>query len=119
MAGSLAFEIPFPPSMNTYWRHVGHKTLLSAKGRQYREDVIAAVIHAGVSRKLTGRLRVTLSMYPPTRRECDVDNYLKAPLDAMTHAGVWMDDKQIDDLRIIRGEKRENGALEVFIDSIQ
>jgi Holliday junction resolvase RusA-like endonuclease len=25
----------------------------------------------------------------------DVDNYLKAPLDAITHAGIWSDDKWI------------------------
>jgi crossover junction endodeoxyribonuclease RusA len=119
MAGSLAFELPFPPSMNTYWRHVGHKTLLSAKGRQYRDDVIAAVLCAGVARRFEGRLKVTILACPPDRKRRDLDNYLKAPLDAMTHAGVWLDDSQLDEIRIMRGAVRKDGALEIYLDIVE
>ncbi|MEY4713325.1 MAG: hypothetical protein RIS88_2775 [Pseudomonadota bacterium] len=38
----------------------------------------------------------------PDRRRRDLDNTLKATQDAMTHAGIWDDDSQIDDLRIVR-----------------
>ena len=38
-------------------------------------------------------VRVRLDFYPKTNRSFDVDNRIKAILDALTHAGVWYDDK--------------------------
>ncbi|CAD2254884.1 RusA family crossover junction endodeoxyribonuclease [Xanthomonas arboricola pv. juglandis] len=32
----------------------------------------------------------------------DIDNYAKAPLDAITHAGIWPDDKWIESLYAIK-----------------
>lgn len=116
--GSLAFVLPFPPSVNTYWRTFRGRMLISAKGRQYRDDVLAAVLHADARRQFSGRLRVALVARPPDRRRRDVDNYLKAALDALTHAGVYLDDSQIDELTIKRGEVEKDGALEVYIDHL-
>ena len=115
---SLAIELPFPPSVNTYWRTFRGRMLISAKGREYRESVLAAVLHADARKHFVGRLRLAVSMYPPDRRRRDVDNFLKATLDALTHAGVYEDDSQIDELTIKRGEVREGGALEVFVDEL-
>lgn len=33
------FTLPFPPSNNTYYRHVDSKVLLSEKGRKYKKLV--------------------------------------------------------------------------------
>lgn len=52
---------------------------------------------------LTGRLKVTFVLVPPTAHRRDLDNHLKAAQDALTHAGFWRDDGQVDDLRIVRG----------------
>lgn len=41
--GMVTLVLPFPPSMNTYWRNLNGRTLLSAKGRRYKSEVIAAV----------------------------------------------------------------------------
>lgn len=101
----LILRLPYPPSVNTYWRHVvmGKRAtvLLSVKGRQYREAVQACVMQAGCP-QVTGRLAVTLEMYMPTRRECDLDNLPKGILDGLTHAAVWSDDSTIDALQIYR-----------------
>jgi len=37
----------------------------------------------------------TYAMYAPTKKRNDVDNLLKAVLDALTDAGLWIDDGQV------------------------
>ena len=103
----LEITLPWPPSVNHYWRHVGARTLISKAGRQYREDVGAAVLEARASGwdvPVLGRLAVTILVRPPDKRRRDLDNLLKAPLDALEAAGVYDDDSQIDSLEIRRGE---------------
>lgn len=34
-------ELPYPPSINHYWRRVGSRTLISREGRRFRERVVA------------------------------------------------------------------------------
>jgi crossover junction endodeoxyribonuclease RusA len=110
----IELELPWPPSMNRYWRHVGAKTLLSRAGRKYRQAVTLRVVLAGRPR-IDGRLAVEIEAFAPDRRKLDLDNRLKAILDALEHAGVYADDEQIDDLHIRRGEVRKGGALAVVI----
>ncbi|EOO6190302.1 RusA family crossover junction endodeoxyribonuclease, partial [Escherichia coli] len=43
------------------------------------------------------------------------DNILKAPLDALTHAGVLIDDEQFDEINIVRGKPVSGGRLGVKI----
>lgn len=112
-----AITLPFPPSNNTYYRRVGAKTLISAKGRAYCKAVIKACIEAGISRQ-DGRLAVVIKACPPDRRRRDLDNMLKGLLDALTHGGAWEDDSQIDQLAIIRGPIKALGCVEVTISEI-
>ena len=103
----LCFELPWPPSMNHYWRRVGAKTLISRDGRKFRREVLDTIFE--LSRQfemrrlhVTGRLSVEIDAYPPDRRRRDLDNVLKPLLDALQHAGVYDDDSQIDSLKIVR-----------------
>lgn len=98
----MDLELPFPPSVNHLWRRVGHRTLLSRGGRAFRRAVLATLAARGV-RPIAGRLAVTIDVHPPDRRRRDLDNALKALLDALQHGGAYHDDAQIDDLRIRRG----------------
>lgn len=113
----ITLTLPWPPSFNHYWRHVGRRVLISAAGRDYRKAVQVASIFAGVRRQPPSldRLAVRITAYPPDRRHRDLDNLLKAPLDALTHAGWWRDDSQIDELQITRGEVVALGAIFVGI----
>ena len=113
-----AIVLPWPPSNNTYYRRVGAKTLISAKGRDYCKAVIKACAEARISR-LDGRLAVAIKACPPDRRRRDLDNLLKGLLDALTHGGAWEDDSQIDQLAIIRGPIQALGCVEVTISEIE
>ena len=106
--------LPWPPSVNTYWRQFRGRAILSKAGRQYR-DVAVAAARAQHVPTLKGRLSVTLHVMPPDKRRRDLDNLPKGVLDALTHAEVYEDDSQIDDLHIIRGERHEGGAVVVKI----
>ena len=54
--------------------------------------------------------------WPRSLRVIDLDNVLKATLDCMQAAGLYENDGQIDDLRIIRMEPcRPCGKLDVRV----
>lgn len=108
--------LPFPPSVNRYWRNVRGRTLISEAGRIYRQLVIQEALVARPVR-FEGPLRVSISAWLPDSRRRDADNMLKAPLDALTHAGYIDDDSQILDLRIRKaGIDRQRPRLEVTIE---
>lgn len=109
--------LPWPPSNNTYYRRVGAKTLISEKGRQYTRAVTQLCAVARLARR-EGRLQVVITACPPDRRQRDLDNMLKGLLDALTHGGAWVDDSQIDDLRIVRGPVTTGGTVSVEIQEI-
>jgi len=56
-------------------------------------------------------------LFMPDRRKRDIDNTLKALLDALTHAGVWLDDSQVVDLRI-RKSPTLGGFVSVIIEEL-
>ena len=66
--------LPWPPSVNAYWRTVQGRTMVSKKGRIYKQAATRAVLAAGANKHLSGRLRVKLTAYPPDRRRRDIDN---------------------------------------------
>lgn len=125
----MIITLPYPPSANTYWRHISKgklagRHLISEKGRAYREAVIESVLLQGARKKLEGLLKVEIAVYVPDRRRRDTDNLLKSLFDSMTHAGVWIDDSQVDDHRIYRvrngnGELVIEGKVVVKIEAMQ
>ncbi len=108
------FELPFPPSVNHYWRRVGPRTLISRGGRRYRQDVTRRLRSRSVL-TLRGRLHVHVIACPPDRRRRDLDNLQKALLDAMQHGGAYLDDSQIDRLDVERGPVVRGGKVIVTI----
>lgn len=119
--GATHLRLPWPPSVNTYWRRmvVGGRSVvsISKQGRAYRKAVVGTVLQRLTTKPdpLTGRIGVRLDLWAPDRRKRDVDNHLKALLDALTHAGIWQDDSQVDELHVYRQDVRAPGAAVVEI----
>jgi len=109
---SLVFALPYPPSVNTYWRHkvIGKRAAIyiSEKGAAFRQSVKALV---SITEPISNLLHVSIRLTPPDKRIRDIDNPIKALLDALTHAGAWQDDSQIKRLSVEMLEKGQGGAL--------
>lgn len=110
----LDLELPYPPSVNHYWRRVGARTLISRGGRAFREAVCATLARRGV-KPLDGPLVVDITIHPPDRRRRDIDNVQKALLDALQHGGAYGDDSQIVRLTIEKGDPLDGGKTLVQI----
>lgn len=110
----ISLTLGWPPSVNRYWRNVGHRVLISKAGRAYRLQTMERVQAARAAVRLPGRLSVHILAYPPDRRKRDLDNVLKSLLDALQHGGVYQDDSQIDRIEITRGPVGQ-GEVEVTI----
>lgn len=116
----ISVDLPWPPSVNHYYRATVRNgrpcQIKTDPARSYRDQVWVACIMAGVNgRRLSGRLAVELKLCPPTRRSFDIDNRCKGVLDGLTYAKVWLDDAQVDQLTVTRGDKVPGGLAEVCI----
>lgn len=119
MAPALTLVLPYPPSVNTYWRHLSKgplagRTLISERGRAFRKAVEEILLVERIGKAPEGNLAVTIEARMPDKRKRDLDNIPKAVLDALTHCGVWLDDSLIDDLRVWRSD-RTGGEVIVTI----
>ncbi|HGG5995413.1 TPA: RusA family crossover junction endodeoxyribonuclease [Salmonella enterica subsp. diarizonae serovar 61:r:z53] len=118
----MKLTLPFPPSVNTYWRSPnkgplkGHH-LVSVRGRKYQSDACAAVIEQlrRLPKPSTALAAVEIILYPPDNRIRDLDNYNKALFDALTHAGVWEDDSQVKRMLVEWGPPVPKGKVEITI----
>jgi len=110
------FRLPFPPSVNGYWgtRPSGGK-FLTRKGKQYRQAALQAI---GDVDTHADEVAVLAVFSPPDARVRDVDNYWKGLLDAMTAAGVWVDDAQVKLQVGLMAEKIKGGQVDVYVDKL-
>jgi crossover junction endodeoxyribonuclease RusA len=113
----IEFELPYPPSVNHYFRMVRGRMLISREGRLFRQRVCAILAASGV-RAMAGPLALQIEVYPPDNRRRDIDNVQKALLDAMQHGGAYGDDSQIVRLAIEKRQPVEGGGTIVRIGRI-
>lgn len=116
----IEITLPYPPSVNRYYRHIvmgkSARTLISRDGRAYREMVgriIAEAQHTGLP--YTRDLCIVVEVYPPDRRQRDLDNILKSLLDSLETAGVMVNDSQVAELHLVRRAVRKGGAVVVVV----
>ena len=99
----IIVTLPWPPTVNTFYRTVNGSMKISEKGRAYAKAVADQVLIQRAAKQLAGRLHVHITAFPPDKRKRDLDNLFKSVLDSLTKAGVWLDDSLIDRLSIERG----------------
>jgi crossover junction endodeoxyribonuclease RusA len=115
-----ALTLPYPPTVNTYWRSrwtgkfIQH--YISEDGQTFRHQVIRSLTDWDM---ILGPLSVRIFAYPPDRKARDIDNILKAPLDAMAHAGVFEDDSQIEELYVRKWrEPSPPGRIDITVSQL-
>lgn len=118
----MKLVLPFPPSVNAYWRapnkgSLKGRHLISAKGRAYQSAACSAIVDQlrRLPKPSTAPAAVEILLFPPDARRRDIDNYNKALFDALTHAGVWEDDSQVQPMLVEWGPKVAGGRVEITI----
>ena len=114
----IEMTLPWPPSVNTYWRNFDGRMIISARGRDYRETVGDQMTLQKMVKHFKGQLKVEIEAFRPDKRRRDLDNLLKATLDGLAHAGVYEDDSQIVDLHIYWA-KDIGGMLKIKIEEVE
>ena len=110
----VSFDLPFAPSLNRYYRHVGPRVLISREGRKYRRMVVSRI--GGLYPKFLGRLAISAEIYPPDNRKRDLDNcFIKSTQDALQAAGLYEDDSQIKEIHLWMRDPIPGGLVHVTI----
>jgi crossover junction endodeoxyribonuclease RusA len=123
----INLTLPYPPTVNHYWkstvkRVAGNKgrviTRVSDEGKAFAEQVFWLVREQKAHKNLKADLKLVIHVYVPDRRRRDIDNLSKSLFDAMQKAGVYEDDTQIKDFRMIHSGIVKGGKVTLSIEEI-
>lgn len=106
----IVLNLPFPPSVNTYYRRGAHATYMSKQGREYKKAVAEYISESNTPKLGAARLSLEIVLWPKDKRKYDIDNRIKALLDSLQDAGVFDDDEQIDQINVYRGTGEHKGG---------
>lgn len=101
--------LPLPPSVNSAYRAIPRGKIVtvikSEKYREWEKEAARALEIQNIDYStMKGRLVVEYRYCFPNRIRRDIGNFEKALSDFLESAGVYENDCQIDDMRLIRGE---------------
>lgn len=110
-------ELPYPPSVNHYWGQKGKIRFLTAKAKQFRQEVVQIILDEAKDIDYDGPVKLDITLYPPDKRKRDIDNTLKPILDALEHANVYTNDVNVHELSVRKKpfEGRDKARAEVGI----
>lgn len=107
----LGLVLPWPPSINHYWRRCGARYFISKEGIDFRKKVSIVCKDFKNYFPPTDKIFIQIDAYPPDRRRRDIDNILKSLLDALQHASLYKDDNQIEGIHIQRMPQLESKVI--------
>jgi len=129
--GILKVKLPWPPTINHYYidsvarkqvkgktRHFVRK-VIGKDGLKFRSKVKSIINNKSNYYLVQGLIGVSIQACIPDKRKRDIDNIFKPTLDALTHAYVWHDDKQVEKLYIERGPQIKGGCLYIQITELE
>ena len=115
---SQRFELPYPPTVNTYWRSVvvdGRALYhVSTQGKKYQKTV-SKLFTIQRGRMMFGNLKFQADFHAPDRRRRDLDNLLKSIIDALAVAGAYENDDQIQEIHVRFGKPLKGGMAYVTL----
>ena len=106
----MRINIPIRPvSTSSYHRYTRRGGYISKRGKQFRNEVREIIKEIQpTSKTITVRLDFIFS----SKRELDVDNYIKATLDAC-NGYLWKDDRQIKRITAEKWTGQEIDAITI------
>jgi len=110
--------LPYPPSTNVYYRNYNGVTVVSKESALFKREVWLAVYKLGFPPKFNTKISLLIEFYGKKGGKRDLDNCIKATQDALQDAGVFIDDYNIDDLRVVRRGRCEGGKIVCTITEI-
>jgi len=115
----ITLKLPFPPSVNTYYRNFRGRMVMGKNGRSFKDAVQEIVTVTQTPKFNDARLMAIITIFPPNKRKFDLDNRLKAIFDSLQDAGVFDDDEQFDKIEIARGVIKSGGGCTIVIATLE
>lgn len=117
----VTIKLGYPPSVNRVWRHGKNGVVYQpASVKAWKRNAALCAQAAGVE-LLSSAVRLVVTLHPKRtkageayKRRLDLDNALKAALDALNGI-AFADDSQVVDMRVTLGEAVTDGGLTVCV----
>ena len=108
----ITLVLPYPPTVNHMYRRARGHLALTPEALAFRHAVRMIAMVQAVT-PLVGPVAVFLDVYRPRRRG-DLDNILKATLDALNGI-AYRDDDQVTEIHAQRYEDKRAPRVEVSV----
>lgn len=100
------------PSINNYYVKTRNGVFLSKSGKQSRQSGIELIqSQLGDLKTIEHDIHLSIVLFPPNARSFDLDNRLKPILDTIQESGIIVNDSQVQQLAVYRGQKTDQGAV--------
>lgn len=119
MSDWLEVVLPYPPSVNHYWRHTRNgRHYISEAGRKFKTEALRILQQFN---PFTGSVAICLDVYYPDNRNRDPDNINKGLFDSLVASGLIQDDnnKVIKDFRSKNCGIKKGGMVVVKIKGLE